>query len=255
MPGAVTWKQMHWPLALTLAGALLLSGCSHRPAPSPEASAWATASLLGQTPMWEHRTFKNRAPTHYHGTQHQGRPALHANSRSGSSLMRHRLQWPGDRIGTLHFSWFIDALQPAFDLTDRDAEDAVARVILTFDGDRSRLSARDRALSELALLVTGEPLPYATLMYVWDHEHPEGTVLKHPATSRIRMLVVRSGAEGLGRWQDIDRDVRADFEHVFGEAPVMLTGLGLMTDANNTGLTAQAWFGPVRLGTVVAAEP
>lgn len=255
MAGATSLWARCWALAGWVAASLLLVGCSHRLASSPESSAWATASLLSQTPMWEHRTFKNRAPTDYRGTQHQGRPALHAHSRSGSSLMRHRLQWPGDRIGTLHFSWFIEALEPAFDLTDRDTEDAVARVILTFDGDRSRLSARDRALSELALLVTGEPLPYATLMYVWDHQHPEGTVLKHPASSRIRLLVVRSGADGLGRWQDIDRDVRADFEHMFGETPATLTGIGLMTDANNTGLTAQAWFGPVRLGTVVATEP
>jgi len=245
------------PVATTLGlcGALLLAGCSHLVGQPPEESTWATASALGEAPAWEHQTFKGRAATDYRGTQHQGRPALHAHSRSGSSLLRHRLQWPADRVGTLQFSWFVEELRPEFDLTDREAEDAVARVILTFDGDRNRLPARDRALSELAQLVTGEPMPYATLMYVWDHQHPEGTVVRHPATSRIRMLVVRSGPDGLGRWQDIERDVRADFEHAFGEAPVTLTGIGLMTDANNTRQTAQAWFGPVRLGTRLASEP
>lgn len=239
-------------LSLLSAASLLLVACSHGIGQGPEGSAWAVASLLHDAPAWEHQAFKGRAPTHYRSTHHHGRPALHAHSRSGSSLMRHRLHWPADRVDTLHFSWFVERLHPEFDLTDREAEDAVARVILTFDGDRSRLTARDRALSELASLITGEPLPYATLMYVWDHEHPEGTVVRHPATSRIRMLVVRSGSEGLGRWQDIERDVRADFEHAFGEPPVTLTGIGLMTDANNTRQTAQAWFGPVRLSTQVA---
>lgn len=236
-----------------LAASLLLTACSHNIGQRPAQSAWATASLLQDTPAWEHQVFRGRAPTQYQSVQHQGRIALHAHSESGSSLKRHRLQWPVEQIGTLHFSWLVERLHPEFDLTDREAEDAVARVILTFDGDRSRLSARDHKLSELAALVTGEPLPYATLMYVWDHRHPVGTVLHHPTTSRIRMLVLRSGSTELGRWQDIERDVRADFEQVFGETPTTLTGIGLMTDANNTRQTAQAWFGPVQLGTLVAA--
>jgi hypothetical protein len=34
---------------------------------------------------------------------------------------------------------------------------------------------------------------------------------------------------------------------VFGEAPGRLTGLGLMTDSNNTGESVEAWFGPLVL--------
>lgn len=243
-----------------LGAALLLAGCGgHRLAvQAPSTSAWALASAL-QTPNgWEHQTFHGRAATQYLSTQHQGRVALHAFSQSGSSLKRQQLNWPTERIGTLQFSWFVAQLHPEFNLTDRDAEDAVARIILTFDGDRSRLSARDHALSDLAQLVTGEPLPYATLMYVWDHRHPEGTLLQHPATPRIRMLVVRSGPQGLGQWQDIERDVRADFERAFGETPHTLLGVGLMTDSNNTRQTAQAWYGPIQLesrGTALAGSP
>ena len=44
------------------------------------------------------------------------------------------------------------------------ADDAVARVILTFDGDRSLWSRRDHMLSELAQIVTGEPLPDMSAM-------------------------------------------------------------------------------------------
>jgi hypothetical protein len=122
----------------------------------------------------------------------------------------------------------------------------VVRVILYFDGDRSQLSPRDQRLSEWIQLATGEPLPYASLVYVWDHHHPVDAVLKHPRTDRIRSLVAESGADRLGRWVDIQRDVRADYERAFGHPPGALIGIALMTDANNTQQVSRAWYGPLR---------
>ncbi|GAB3186383.1 DUF3047 domain-containing protein [Hydrogenophaga aquatica] len=230
---------------------LLVAGCAIAPAQREArdltSSPWAQASTLTGEGQWQHQTFKGRKNTAYAATTHEGRPALHARSDSGSSAMRYRVRVPSDAMGTLRFSWFVRQLNPAFDLTDREAEDAVARVILTFEGDRQRLTARDHMLSELAQLITGEPLPYATLMYVWDHVHPAGTVLEHPSTRRIRMLVVKSGPGKLGQWADQERDVLADFQHAFGETPQALTGIGLMTDGNNTRQLAEAWYGPVKL--------
>src|SRR5690606_16821474 len=149
--------------------------------------------------------------------------------------------------GTLAFSWFVTELNPAFDLRERDTSDAVTRVVLVFDGDRSTLSRRDHMLSDLAQLVTGEPMPYATLMYVWDPQLPIGSVVYNAHTRRIRKLVVDSGPERLGRWVDHERDIEADFRQAFGEAPGRLIGVGVMTDANNTESTARAWYGPIQL--------
>ena len=234
---------------------LLVAGCAVSPLQRAEGdvkgSPWAQASALTSEGQWQHQVFKGRQNTAYAPTTHEGRPALHARSDSGSSAMRYHMHLPAEAIGTLRFSWFVRQLNPAFDLTDRESEDAVARVILTFDGDRQRLSPKDHMLSEPAQLITVEPLPYATLMYVWDHEHPVGTVLEHPSTRRIRMLVVKSGPGRLGQWADQERDVLADFQHAFGETPKALTGIGLMTDGNNTRQLAEAWYGPVRLGRQV----
>ena len=73
-----------------------------------------------------------------------------------------------DQLGTLAFSWRVPALMPQADLSDRDSADSPARIVLAFDGDHRRLSAKNRTLFELAETLTGEAPPYATLMYVWD---------------------------------------------------------------------------------------
>jgi hypothetical protein len=111
------------------------------------------------------------------------------------------------------------------------------------------MSQRDHMLSELARTLTGEEMPYATLMYVWSNHHVPGTVLKNSRTKRIRKLVLESGPDRLNRWLDYERDIRADFVAAFGEEPGRLMAVGIMTDTDNTLASAQAWYGPVMLST------
>ena len=133
-------------------------------------------------------------------------------------------------------------------MASRESDDSPVRVVLVFEGDRARFSARDAMLSELVHALTGEEMPYATLMYVWCNRRAPGTVMTSPRTDRIRTIVVESGPTQLDRWLDYERDIHSDYRRAFGEALGALIGIGIMTDSDNTHTTAQAWYGPVRLG-------
>lgn len=251
-----------WRAAVLVVG---LAGCAGTPSDVPvdapasrgdlNASAWARQSVVGPASVWRHKTFGDRRPTDYRPVVQAGLAAIQARSVAGNSTLRTEVAAPsGQTAGRLRFSWFVERLNDDADLRDRDIDDAVARVILTFDGDHNaRFAPRDHLLSELARLITGEPLPYATLMYVWDNRYPVGTVIANPHSERIRQLVVESGPARLGQWVNMERDVQADFRSVFGEAPGPLLSVGVMTDANNTGATVESWYGPVQLGFVPAA--
>ncbi|MEK9802395.1 MAG: DUF3047 domain-containing protein, partial [Curvibacter sp.] len=166
---------------------------------------------------------------------------------ASASLLRRPVNLAPQDLRVIRFSWKVPALLPQADMARRETEDAVVRVVLTFEGDRTRLSARDHALSELAQLMTGEPLPYATLMYVWCPTRAPGSVILNPRTERIRKLVVESGPQRLNQWLDYERDIRADFRQVFGEEPGRLLHVALMSDGDNTGSQFRAWYGPVSL--------
>lgn len=248
---------------VVLSACALLAGCaSLSPDGSPpdsaemeaaiRSSAWAAQSriaLADDKAAWNHKTFGDRRPTRYRTERHVGRQAVHADSLAGNSSLRLELSTqPGAKADRLRFSWFVPSLIDEADLMDREVDDAVARVILLFDGERSQaFTPRDHVISELARLVTGESLPYATLIYVWDNRYPVGSVIANPHTTRIRQLVVETGPDRLGQWVDFERDVQADFRQVFGEAAGPLLSIGIMTDSNNTGGAAQAWFGPLTL--------
>ena len=183
----------------------------------------------------------------FDATQVQGRPALVVSADRSVSILRQQMDTAPVQAGRLAFSWKVDGLPPGADLKDAQNEDSPVRIVLAFDGDRSRLTPRAHRLSELTRLLTGEPLPYASLVYVWSNTEPLGTIVVNPRTDRIRKLVVESGPEQLGRWRDHERDVHADFLKAFGEPPGPLRAVALMTDTDNTQSQLKAWYGPLTL--------
>ena len=167
---------------------------------------------------------------------------------SRCSRIRHTVRIEPSDLGNVRFSWKVPELIAGADMLSREADDSPVRIVLAFEGDRSRFSTRDSLLSELARTLTGEEMPYATLMYVWCNKREPGTVLKGPRTDRIRKIVVESGGGKLNQWLDYERDIAADFRRAFGEAPGALLAVGIMTDSDNTRSTVKAWYGPLIVG-------
>jgi len=217
-----------------------------------DGTAWQNHNHIegaAPTARWEHQVYMNRRPTLYNATEHAGRPAVMAQAQGANSTLSLPLTPPpGALPKRIRFSLFVPALNPQFNLKEKGEDDAVARLILSFEGDRSQQwSARDHIVSELSSLIAGKPLPYASIMYVWDSRYPVGSVIPNPYTSRIRQIVIESGPDRLNQWVDFDRDIEADFQKAFGEAPGALIGLGLMSDSNNSGASVTAWYGPMDL--------
>jgi Protein of unknown function (DUF3047) len=182
----------------------------------------------------------------------QTRPALRVKADSSVSILRRRFEPLLGKPGRVSFSWKVDGLPAGADLAAVDASDSPVGIVLAFEGDRTRWSPRMHRLSEMSRLLTGEDLPYATLMYVWGNQESPGTVVVNPRTDRIRKLVLDSGTRNLGVWRDHVRDVQADFRYVFGEEPGPLRVVALMTDTDNTGSALTAWYGPLHLEAAVS---
>jgi len=235
-------------LAAVIALAAALAGC----ASAPSIQEAAPPSAGNPAAHWEHLQFPGKAATQFTSVRKDGRDAVAAVAKASASMKRLRLDVPPEALGDVRFSWNVPELIHQADMGRRDLDDSPVRVVLVFDGDRSRFSPADTLLSELARALTGEEMPYATLMYVWCNRRAPGEVIMNPRTSRIRKLVVESGPANLGRWMDYERDIRADYERVFGEAPGALRGVAIMTDSDNTRTLARAWYGPVRFSSELA---
>jgi hypothetical protein len=147
----------------------------------------------------------------------------------------------------IRWSWKVGSMVNTIDREHHATEDSPARIILGFDGDKSHLSFSDQILFETARLMTGYDFPYATLMYIWDQEHPVGSVLTSRRSERIKMIVVANSADGVGEWREFKRNVSEDFALAFNEKPGTLIGVGVLTDTDNLKETAEAWYGDIQL--------
>ena len=219
------------------------------------ANAWTSASIQpgagpAATSSWQHYPLPGKQATEFSYARLDGRDAMAVRANSSASMLRQAVHIAPDQLGRVKFSWKVPELIAQADMALREADDSPVRLVLAFEGDRSKFSAKNAMLSELSHAITGEPLPYATLMYVWCNTRVPGSVIINPRTDRIRKLVVESGGKNLNHWLDYERDIRADFEKAFGEPPGALLAIGIMTDTDNTHSAARAWYGQVRLASV-----
>ena len=245
--------QVHRWLRASSVGLVLviLQGCGSLFPRSPQLASNPPAVWLPEDQMkWEVVKIPGKVPTQYSVVRLSNRPTLMANASSSASMLRKDLRIEPEQLNTLNFSWQIQKLIEGADMAHRDSEDSPVRLVLAFDGDRSQFSPKNAMLSELTHALTGQPMPYATLMYVWCNQRPVNSVIQNPRTDRIRKIVVESGAGRLNQWINYERDIRADYEKAFGEPPGALIGIGIMTDSDNTRSQAQAWYGPIALNVV-----
>jgi len=196
---------------------------------------------------WEAVALPGKLRTAFKLDRQGDRQALHAHAQSSASFLRQRVHISPEQLGRLQFEWKVENLMAEADMSERDRGDSPVRLILAFEGDRSRFSAKNAMLSDLTEALTGEPLPYATLMYVWSNHRPVDSVIVNPRTDRVRKWVVESGPAHILQWRRYERDVRADFEKAFGEPPGPLVGIAIMTDSDNTQSNVRAWYGDIRL--------
>ena len=227
----------------TLEGDSTLTDLSHL-AKSP----WALLAPSGtQLALWQHLGFPGKRLSKFNYELNESRHAIHVDAQSSASMLRHRLLVSPSELGQLKFSWKLPELIPYANMSQREFDDSPVRVVLAFEGDRSKFTPKNTMLSELAHALTGEPMPYATLMYVWCNDCKQGAVILNPHTDRIRKLPLESGPSKLNQWVDYERTVRDDFVSAFGEEPGLLTSISIMTDSDNTKSVARAWYGPIQL--------
>ena len=184
--------------------------------------------------------------TRYDLVDDAGVTVLHAVADNAASGLALPVHFDLRRAPIVSWRWKIAGLIPDADSTVASREDAPARVVFEFDGDKRKLTFVERAIYGISQHVAGRELPYATLMYIWSNHAPVGTVIPNPRTRRVQMIVSSSGAAGVGAWQSLSRDIRADFRRAFGEEAGALLAVGVLTDTDNTDGHAEAWYGDIR---------
>ncbi|MEO8802729.1 MAG: DUF3047 domain-containing protein [Rudaea sp.] len=173
---------------------------------------------------------------------------LHIDADHAAGAIAHPLDLPAATI--ISWRWKVDHSVARADLTTKGGDDFAARVYVFFDLPRSALSFGARMKLRLAHMVFGFDLPTAALCYVWDNDHPTGTIAPNVFYSGVNTIVLQSGDTHTGQWQTQRRDLAADFRTAFGRTAPRVTAIALASDTDNTRGHVNAWFGDVTFAPV-----
>jgi hypothetical protein len=185
-----------------------------------EVGRFSAADLSG----WEEKSFVGE--TRYALREDGGQQALYAQSNAAASGLFRKIKVDLGRTPYLHWSWKIKNLVDGGDERRKQGDDYPARIYVVFSG--GLFFWRTRAIN-----------------YVWSNREPLGSAWPNAFTANAQMIAVRSGPEGLGRWLTERRDVKADYRRLFGSEPGEIAAVALMTDTDNTGSAAAAWYGDI----------
>jgi hypothetical protein len=227
-------------LRLQLA-ALALIACVAAASSRAEAPAAAPAGPLLSAPGpgavgWRFVGVRRHPPTRFARDRVDGKPALRVEAASSYGNLVHDFD-PPVRAATLEWQWRVDRFNAAADLAQRSTDDTSLKVCALFDLPIERVPPLERELLLIARGLSTEPLPAATVCYVWDPKLPAGAVVPNAYSARLRYVVLRGAGTAPGQWVREQRDLAADFLQAFGEesatVPALL-GIAVGADADNT---------------------
>lgn len=196
---------------------------------------------------WKPFLFRNiNKHTSYSIVEDNGSKVLMAVSDSSASGLIREVRINPLEYPIIRWKWKIENILKKGDPGRKEGDDYPARVYVTFQYDPAKVGFFEKTKYEAARLLYGQYPPHTAINYIWESRLPVGSVVPNSYTNLTMMFVVESGSHKLNRWIEEERNVCEDYRRAFGEDPPMISGVAIMTDTDNTGETATAYFGDIR---------
>lgn len=195
---------------------------------------------------WKPLTFKKiDRHTTYTLVKDGNMVVVKAASESSASGLTREIKIDPKEYPVLQWRWKVSNILKKGDVHRKEGDDYPARIYITFEYDPSKLGFFEKAKYEAVRLLYGQYPPIGAINYIWESKAPKGTMVPNPYTDRVVMIVVESGESTLNQWVSEERNIYEDYKKAFGQEPPMISGVAIMTDTDNTGESAVAYYGDV----------
>jgi len=172
---------------------------------------------------WAPKSFKGQ--TDYRIVEDVEKKVLQAKSHAAASGLVFETEYDPTEYPVLSWRWKIAHVLTKGDSRTRAGDDYAARIYVIF--------------------------PHwffpktKTLNYIWANRLPEGSIQPNAFTGNAMMIAVQSGNEKAGQWMTVQRNIFDDYRRAFGENPPSVGAIAIMTDTDQTGESAIAWYSDI----------
>lgn len=179
----------------------------------------------GLSLAWQEKSFAGH--TRYSVGQSQGKFHIKATSSAAASGLIYKTDYAPGEWPLLRWSWKIEHTLKKGDARTKAGDDYAARVYVIFP---SLFFWNTKALN-----------------YIWANRLAKGEAIANAFSANAMMVAVQSGDGLAGRWIMEERNIVDDFRKYFGGEPPRVGAIAIMTDTDNTGESAIAYYGPIIL--------
>ena len=169
---------------------------------------------------------------------------VRATSNASASGLTKEVKIDPKEYPIVRWRWKVDNLLKASDVATKDGDDYPARLYITFEYDPDKIGFGRKAKYKAGRVIFGD-IPIAAINYIWDARAPQGLFIDNAYTDFAKMIVVESGAQGVGAWKDEERNIYEDYRKAFGGEPPLINGVAIMSDTDNTKESAVAYYGDI----------
>lgn len=181
---------------------------------------------------WQEKVFKDKVL--YTVQVQKGGGYLSAKSDQACSGLFYKIKFDVDQLPMMSWSWKV------LKFPEKKSQNT---------GDIGWLERDDYPARVYVIFSSWNFMNTKSLEYIWDEKLPEGTIMTSPYLQNIKLIVVQSGKDGTDRWISEERNIYDDYKRAFDKAPPhFVTGIALMTDADNTLSTAEALYKDLKVG-------
>lgn len=174
---------------------------------------------------------------------------VRADSNNAASGLIRSIHFDPERFPWLQWRWKITNIMQKGDASQKAGDDYAARIYIAFAFDAESAGWWERIRYKAASLAAGKELPGSSLNYIWGNKTAQGAVVDNAYTDQVKMFVLQSGSALANQWISERRNLVDDYRLAFGRQPPPVMGIAIMTDTDNTGEQATAYYGDIELLT------
>ena len=216
-----------------------------------------SAEEIGNGPPagWKPLTFKKiDRHTTYTLVKDDNEVVIKAVAESSASGLVREIKIDPREYPVVQWRWKVTHILKKGDVRRKEGDDYPVRIYITFEYDPSKLGFFEKAKYEAIRLLYGQYPPIGAINYIWESKASQGTMIPNPFTDRVIMIVVESGEAKLNQWVNEERNLYEDYKKAFGKEPPLISGVAIMTDTDNTGESATAYYGDILFKRIDAAK-
>ncbi len=154
--------------------------------------------------------------------QDEGISALRLRSADTSFSLQKEVHVDLKQLPILTWKWKVTKMPAGGDFRKSGTDDQAAQLFVAFTKTKS-------------------------IVYIWDTSAPQGLMEDTTPVPfmHVKVVVVRSGPAGMGKWITETRNVYEDYMKLFGDEPPPVSGMRLQINSQHTGTSAESYFADV----------